>query len=78
MALENVGISLYNFGMDAKRMVTELRGRGMSAKAICQAVGCSVVAVYSWQNYGTWPGKKYADKLRRLYERKVRGEDPRE
>ena len=77
MALENAGISLYNFGMNAKQMVTELRGRGMSAKAISRAVGCSVVTVYCWQNYGAWPSEKYADKLRAVYERKAHGEDPR-
>ncbi len=58
-------------------MVTELR-KIMSAKEIRRAVGCSIVSVYSWQHYGIWPSRKYADKLKRLYERKMSDENSRQ
>ena len=62
--------------MDAKGMVTELR-KHMAAEEIRRAIGCSIVAVYSWQHYGGWPSRKYADKLKRLYEQKAGDENPR-
>lgn len=62
---------MYNFRMDAKRMVTELRGLGMSVKQISRALGCRPVSIYAWQFYGVWPSRKYARKLTALYEEKI-------